>query len=409
MVEIFIQLGRQRALALAEIFALFPKAKLSYEGSEILLLEMDLGDEVRAKLNSLGGSPRWGEIIFTENYFRGEPKRDLKIKITDYLGREEAIKDFAFSFLPFWGELKETDFAWARPTGVEIKKNLKKTGRQIRFFTTNKLNAAPAVLQSEKMATAVGCDLVFMPGREEVLIGRTRFLQNVGEWSARDYERPARDAKAGMLPPKVARMMINLATKNKEAILDPFCGSGTILQEATLLGFNHIIGTDASEQQIKNTALNLNQLKTQNSKLKTTLLFSPFSNLPDKLGSKSQSLIVTEPYLGLPHTTDLRQKLLAEEVTKMTDLYYKFIKFLQQILTVGGRACFVAPVWHQRTDQVYLPIDQILGSASDLKIIKIIPEKFVPLLADYLSPRGQILYGRDQQHLWREIWLIEKV
>ncbi|MCB9806812.1 hypothetical protein H6768_02830 [Candidatus Peribacteria bacterium] len=43
-----------------------------------------------------------------------------------------------------------------------------------------------------------------------------------------------RSMVVGMMPPKIAQIMINLATKGdkKVAIWDPFCGLGTTLIEA---------------------------------------------------------------------------------------------------------------------------------------------------------------------------------
>ena len=35
-------------------------------------------------------------------------------------------------------------------------------------------------------------------------------MQDFEQWGARDYGRPSRDAVRGMLPPKLARMMVNL-------------------------------------------------------------------------------------------------------------------------------------------------------------------------------------------------------
>ena len=60
-------------------------------------------------------------------------------------------------------------------------------------------------------------------------------------------DKPYRDMRRGMLPPKLARSLVNLAIGAKSpsdmTILDPFCGTGTVLMEAMLLG-THVVGTD---------------------------------------------------------------------------------------------------------------------------------------------------------------------
>jgi tRNA G10 N-methylase Trm11 len=62
----------------------------------------------------------------------------------------------------------------------------------------------------------------------------------------------------GMLPPKLARMMINL-TKNNTAIYDPFCGLGTVLIEALHMGRIHILASDISEAMVSATEKNTHE------------------------------------------------------------------------------------------------------------------------------------------------------
>lgn len=59
------------------------------------------------------------------------------------------------------------------------------------------------------------------------------------------------------LDPILARAMINLAEVNpSKMLMDPFCGSGSILMEASLMGFK-AIGSDISLKLIKGAILNL--------------------------------------------------------------------------------------------------------------------------------------------------------
>lgn len=70
----------------------------------------------------------------------------------------------------------------------------------------------------------------------------------------RDYGRPARDARVGMLPPKLAQIMLNLSVKDEKSgtVLDPFCGTGVLLQEAALAGFD-FIGSDIEPRMVEMT------------------------------------------------------------------------------------------------------------------------------------------------------------
>ena len=85
----------------------------------------------------------------------------------------------------------------------------------------------------------------------------TKAIQPIESLGERDFGRPYRDAKSGMLPPKLAMMMINLAGQSLGAtILDPFCGSGTILMEAATIGYTNLMGSDISPKAIDDTRQN---------------------------------------------------------------------------------------------------------------------------------------------------------
>ena len=86
-------------------------------------------------------------------------------------------------------------------------------------------------------------------------------VQDIDAYAKRDQARPARDAKVGMLPPKLAQILINLCgpLKADAVVLDPFCGTGVVLQEALLMGYR-AYGTDISERMVEYTEKNLEWL-----------------------------------------------------------------------------------------------------------------------------------------------------
>lgn len=126
-------------------------------------------------------------------------------------------------------------------------------------------------------------------------------VQPFKELSFRDYGRPARDDKSGMLPPKLAQIMINLSGANPDrAALDPFCGSGTILTEAMLMGFKNIIGSDISGKALRDTKDNIAwiQSKFQISNFNFQLFNSGAARISEHTAPNSIDAIITEPYLG---------------------------------------------------------------------------------------------------------------
>ena len=68
-------------------------------------------------------------------------------------------------------------------------------------------------------------------------------------------------------------------------MLDPFCGVGTTLIEASLLGFDQMIGSDIDEKAVADTEKNLNWLSREfDLQLpETTLEVCPAQELSDTL------------------------------------------------------------------------------------------------------------------------------
>jgi tRNA (guanine10-N2)-dimethyltransferase len=99
------------------------------------------------------------------------------------------------------------------------------------------------------------------------------------------------------LYPGLARACINLTGLNEGLILDPFCGSGGILIEAAIMGFN-IIGYDIDDDQIHRAIENLEFYHITNYKLENkdaTLINikadAIVTDLPYGKGSKAKNLV----------------------------------------------------------------------------------------------------------------------
>lgn len=119
-------------------------------------------------------------------------------------------------------------------------------------------------------------------------MGKTVAVQDFEDWGKRDYGRPCASGHIGMLPPKVARMMVNIAKASY--ILDPFCGTGTVLMEALTIGLK-AVGSDINPQQIEKTKKNLEWLG-----YKAELFCLDATRISEKV--KNVDAIVTEPDLG---------------------------------------------------------------------------------------------------------------
>jgi len=226
-----------------------------------------------------------------------------------------------------------------------------------------------------------------------LFIGKTLIVQEFESFSQRDYGRPKRDMESGIMPPKIARMMINIAEIDKDAlILDPFCGSGTILQEALLLGFTQVIGTDLSQKAISDSKQNVSWLqKNVDTEITPQIYQHDVAKLSDRIPHGTISAVVTEPYMGPNVQQKPRLKDVQQNKAELEELYLKAFKTYSLILKPGGCVVMVLPIFHVNTH--YLTMD-ILDKIQLLGFSQVVLTK---------EKRNSIVLGNKRDYVLREI------
>lgn len=129
------------------------------------------------------------------------------------------------------------------------------------------------------------------------------------------------------MPSKMARCMVNLAHgKAEEVMLDPFCGTGTSLIEATYIGC-HAIGVDAQRRMIMGCKKNLAHFNIS----AEGLVFADARQLP----FFEVDCVVTDPPYGRSASTlKSTTKQLVQEVLETS----------HELLGVGQRICIALPI-----------------------------------------------------------------
>ncbi|NVM04235.1 MAG: methyltransferase domain-containing protein [Candidatus Helarchaeota archaeon] len=120
------------------------------------------------------------------------------------------------------------------------------------------------------------------------------------------------------LNPLLARVMVNLSQiKETDIFLDPFCGTGSILIEAFLVGCNKLIGIDINHKMISGAKRNLIKIGVKNMEL----LLSDSNHIP----LRSVSGIATDPPYGRSSSTYKKPLILLIEnfFLEMSDLILK--------------------------------------------------------------------------------------
>ena len=394
----FFILGNNPTLSVAELSAVFglsDKKELPAEnliaGGGVLLLETNEEINARHLIKNLGGTIKIG-LVHDESDIS---TADLLSKITPHL--KPAAGKFNFG-LSFYGRRK----FYSRPLGMEIKKHLRGLGLSCRWVVSREKTLSSVVVEQNKL-TAGGIEIVLVEKGGKILVGQTLAVQPFKELSFRDYGRPARDDRSGMLPPKLAQIMINLAQADKNnTILDPFCGSGTILTEAALMGYKNLLGADISKKAVEDTEKNMNWLKSKYPvpDIQYQLHNITALELSKIFESRSIDLIITEPYLG-PQRGHFDVKETSRE---LTDLYSRALKEFAKILKPGGRIVMIWPVFHAARDSRHITPD-----IKDFRVINPLPESWRDNHIIELTGRDTIIYGRSGQKVWREIVILELV
>ena len=309
---IFFILGSHPDISIAEIKQVIKDQNQIYNElhrSDSVLVIDQIDVNLGQLQETLAGTIKVGRIIGEMNVFDLTGTTDL---IGSYasgaMGKNKI--SFGLSVYDLGGKHKTRDIVdEIDDIGSSVKKYLKETGRPVRYVSSKEPILSSVIVEQNGLLISGG-EYVFLVSDEKILICQTEAVQNFKSWSDRDYGRPARDSKSGMLPPKLARMMVNLAgTVESKTILDPFCGSGTILMEAMLLGADKIIGSDISEKATNDTAKNITWIvDRRNLEAPKFALHTTDAKELDTFISKQVDLMVAETYLGPARKNTVSEK-----------------------------------------------------------------------------------------------------
>lgn len=390
--QYFFVLGNHPSLSAAELMSVLPKDKDNFKAAvladrQILCYQGALPCAPEDLIRRLGGTIKLGEVLA-----EGVSRKDVLAKIKEKLLAGNGKFNFGFS-----------DYGVGLPLKVlamELKKFLKEQGVASRWVVSREPTLSSVVVEQNKLL-ASGAELVFFKKDGAIAVGRTLAVQPFKELSRRDYGRPARDDHSGMLPPKLAQIMLNLSNLSQEdVLLDPFCGSGTVLSEAALAGVKEIHGSDISSKAVADTKKNLEWLADKFEARSSKFEVAQYSatELSKHHQPNSVDRIVTEPYLGPQRGLHDLRAVVAE----LEQLYRLSLAEFYKILKPGGRVVMLWPVFWHKKEQVKLSAK----IARDFMPVSPFPSELKLLLP--LTERKTLLYGRPGQRVWREIVILEK-
>lgn len=408
--------GRLPAISFAELESLLGADKVMPFGTNSMLIDLDTAD---IPFDRLGGTIRLARILtpLDANNWRDVETYLLKTarEHAHYVSGKLILGLSVFGF-----DVKKEQVA---RTALALKKAIKATGKSVRMVPHSDIELGSASVLHNKLTGPNGWELLIVSDGKTTYLAQTTNIQNIEAYAARDQARPKRDARVGMLPPKLAQTIINLATgqirdqglvnsklgdavsdshlpnTNPQAptILDPFCGTGVILQEALLMGYT-VYGSDLESRMIDYAQENLDWLALRSHKNFNAHLGVGDATSHDwKLQTTNYKLVVaSETYLGPPLHALPDPEKFRQIVHDISRLHNKFLQNIGSQLKPGARLCLAIPAWRTNTGFVHL---STLDKLKELGYTRI-EFKFVS--------SDQLIYHRDGQVVARELVVLTK-
>jgi hypothetical protein len=405
-------LGRQPSLGLAELESIYGDDKLRLVGKDCVVVDVD---PCLLAFKRLGGSIKFCKILTTLDTNKWSDVEAFLIKVSpqQIASMPEGKMHLGLSLHGFNLGPKQI-----LASGLKIKKVLTPTGRSVRLVPNLEATLSSAQVHHNKLTEPTGWELVIIKDNNQTIIAQTVMVQDIGSYTKRDRFRPKRDAKVGMLPPKLAQIIINLAVgklpedelksicdipadqitpppKLSQTILDPFCGTGVIIQEALLMGYS-AIGSDLDQRMVDYSKDNIEWLK-QNYSLPDNPYKLDTGNATTYKWLDKFEFVASELYLGNPLSQVPNDYKLDKIINETNPIVINFLKNIHAQTKPGVRFAIAIPAWQVAKDKFkHLPlIDQIGDLGYNLIRFK-------------HSEGNNLLYYREDQIVAREILVLTR-
>jgi tRNA G10 N-methylase Trm11 len=424
-------LGRQPALGMAELEALHGSDNVRWFSDQSAIVAT-----APFSLDHLGGTQKAGRVVIELSHadWRRASMKIVQTYLKEWSGFEGkltlGISAYGFDVSP-----REV-----QKTGIILKQKLKTNGVSLRLIPNDEPALNSAASHHNKLGQAENKKelLVIRSRSGKVIIAESVGAQNITAYALRDQKRPKRDAFVGMLPPKLAQIMINLASpvrvapggvtpenvlspseESSEAnqatgpagagdalplrdasdnaaptLLDPFCGTGVILQEAALMGYR-VYGTDLADKMIEFSQANLDWLADSHH-----VSIDAALHQGDAVDTKWQppiDAVACESYLGQPFSAPPSPSKLEQVRGNCDHIISAFLKNIADQIEPGTPLCVAVPAWKSTNgDFTHLPlITQLARLGYERRVLK------------NIKP-GDLLYYREDQVVARELLVLVK-
>ena len=355
----------------------------SYEGSFCILEANDLAKTAKY----LGGSFKIGEMVAEasdENLFL---EKLYATKMFEWLDEKAPWG------LSLYGINNDLDPEFVQDVQSLVAEKVKEAGarkaKKVLPDITD-VNEGIRELSSGIVAEKNVIDVQLLKSKDSMFLAATIATIPSISFQERDLKRPYQNATIS-LSPRIARTLVNVTMVNEgQTLLDPFCGTGTILMEAALLNIN-VIGFDKDSQKIWGTVQNMKWLRSTGRISKNVYAKLQRRNARDLrfLGRDGIDAIATEPILLPPLERFPSEEEAKDMLLNSFKTYKEFLKSAEYVLKRNGRIALVIPYIRLSTrKKAGFDVEQLLEGAN-LQIARLDGFTF-PILARHTQDQKVI-------------------
>lgn len=384
----FFVLGRNPLLSEAEILSYLEREEIGVGNSELisngLLIESRKELNVKKIISELGGTIAIGRVLFSGK--AEELIKEIKNKPI-YRGRENKV---------IYSVLNYSDEGIFSSVLDAIKENFRNERLKARYkgvSGTIKLQSREIVHGSPEKILLRDMNYFLFSDKNngEVSFGYLEESYDSAEAEKRDMKKPYRRESLA-ISPRLARILVNLSqVKEKETLLDPFCGIGVILGEALLKGIN-VFGVDINGSAVNNARQNISWLKNN---YKIDANFKIACGDSKKIRVNRVDGIATEPSLGeLLKNVVLREKANGI-ITEFENLMIDVLNNVKKGMKKGVKIAFTSPLIKTQKGRVGCNIENICEKTG-LKVYEI----------NNSHTKFPIQEYREEQILGREVFVL---
>jgi tRNA G10 N-methylase Trm11 len=430
--QVFIP-GKNWKLSLAELVSFLEARKVKFEvysfSKEFFTVRIR-GAKGFGAIADLGGFIKIGDInatISTENVKEAflQKNKQAKAQISRDVADSGLIGDimeaasekilFGVSVYCSENSLRPVSRNIQRFVGSTVKRELAECGRKSKFMGFAKERKHPQLTHVEvlkKKLVENKAEVLFCVGKEQTFVATTIAVHNPFEFQKRDVGKPVQ-RKIFAISPRLARIMTNLAACTEgKVFLDPFCGVGTILQEA-LLAKAKVIGVDINGWCVEAAMRNMEWLKSEYSleNAEYRVLQGDVHKLSQKIGWDQVNCVATEPDLG-PALRQVPTTSYASRIAeKLEPLYYSLLKEAYKVLKKKGRLALVAPYIKTRSGKpVTIRIEEKAGEIGFEKVYPFERRFFAEEteVPEKLTALASLVDVEERHKVGREIHVFQK-